>query len=231
MLNPDIRKFLLLMCLVLFPKLNTYAAETYTTPSNSSFKSYMDYRAITDTNSKQYKLQKVSETDAQGLRTYNDRYIIAVGPGFNASVCDYIDVELSTGVVLNCVVGDLKQKSHIGADGIQVGSNGNIIEFVVDTNSMSKGVKTAGDISVLKGFDGDVKSVTVHDKEADLTKPVKEKESKEEYFIVAKSKIEMPNNQALYSIEYAHEGSLNNILCSKNYYDSVEIGDIVNKLE
>ena len=41
----------------------------------------------------------------------------------------------------------------------------------------------------------------------------------------------MPNNQALYSIEYAHEGSLNNILCSKNYYDSVEIGDIVNKLE
>ena len=140
------------------------AASTYSTPTNSEFKAYMDYRKITNKKSSQYKIQEIAITDGYGLRMFDDRYCVAVGTGFNAPVGTYIDVQLTTGIVLKCVVGDIKQDAHTDAHNIQC-SNGNIIEFIVDANTLDKRVKSSGSVHKLEGFEGGVVSVTVYDKE------------------------------------------------------------------
>lgn len=139
------------------------AATTYSTPTNSEFKAYMDYRKITNKGSKAYKLQLESETDENGLRIYDGRYCVAVGTFFDAPVGTYIDVTLTTGVTLHCVVGDIKQNAHTDERNMQC-SNGNIVEFIVDTPHMDSACKHAGSMHKLPGFEGGVSSITVFDK-------------------------------------------------------------------
>lgn len=138
------------------------ANTTYTMPTNSSFKAFMAYTTITNRSSKQWQLQQEAETDENGLRTYNNRYMVAVGTFFDASVGTYIDVELSTGVVLPCVIGDIKQNIHTDSLNLQA-PNGNIVEFIIDEHVLPSYVKSAGDISKLPGFEGYVSRVTILD--------------------------------------------------------------------
>lgn len=214
-----------------------HAAEVYDVPGNSSFKSYMDYHAITNKKSKQYKLQQQCVTDANGLRVYDGYYTIAVGTGFGAGVGDYLDVKLSTGTLLHCIVGDLKQNAHTGSDNIQVSHNGNVIEFIVDTDTLNKEARTRGNISAISGFEGDVESVTVLGGTVRLgdtqpePKEVVVDDTNYEYFIVSKCSTPMVNGETIYMIEYAFRDDFNSILCSKDFYDSVTVGDVVTELE
>ena len=124
------------------------AVYLFTTRYNTSMKTYMDYRAITDTHSVQYEMQQDCYTDENGLRRYKDgdEYVVAVGSPI-AEVGDYITVELSTGEVLDCIVGDSKgdrwwhkcSKGH------------NVVEFIVDTENLDPDAKRAGDVSCIVG--------------------------------------------------------------------------------
>lgn len=141
----------------------THAATNYNiNRTNSQFKAYMPYQKITSKASKQYQLQQSATTDENGLRKYNGRYMVAVGSYFNAPVGTYLDVTLSTGTVLKCVVGDRKQDAHTDNLNLQT-PNGNIVEFIIDENTLNEEVKHRGDVSKLEGFDGYVKSVLVYD--------------------------------------------------------------------
>lgn len=165
-----IKKLIGLVSLFVFFILNPtqiLAATIYQTPDGSSFKSYMDYRTITSQSSSQYRLQKECDTDENGLRIWGDRYVVAVGTRFNAPVGTMIDVYLDTGIVLPCIVGDIKQDIHTGDDNIQVEINGNIIEFVVDERIMDPFVANKGDISYYDGFDGNVSYVVVYEPDED----------------------------------------------------------------
>ena len=130
------------------------AVYLFTTRYNTSMKTYMDYRAITDRESVQYMVQQECYTDDDGLRRYKgDEYVVAVGSKI-ADVGDYITVELSTGEVLDCIVGDSKgdrwwhkcSKGH------------NVVEFIVDVDTLDKEAKNAGDVSCIVGT-GNVKKI------------------------------------------------------------------------
>lgn len=136
------------------------AQTTYTMPNNNSFKAWESYTKLKNRSSRQYKLQQQAETDSNGLRIYNNRYMVAVGTFFDSPVGTYIDVELSTGVVLPCVIGDIKADIHTDSLNLQT-SNGNIVEFIVDTATLPDTVKSSGDVSKLSGFEGDVAKITV----------------------------------------------------------------------
>lgn len=165
---------------VLSPKENKGKAETETnvTPmtmmavftesmsvpdGNTSFKSYMDYKCITDRNSPQYKLQGECWTDKNGLRRFGDDYVIAVGSYYAESVGERLEITLDSGEEFTAVVGDFKADSHTDSthryypmsDG-----NKNVIEFIVDTGSLDKKAKRMGDISYVDGFEGNIESVT-----------------------------------------------------------------------
>lgn len=205
-------------------------AQTIETPTDSEFKSYMDYRTITSVTSKQYKLQSMCETDENGLRTYNGYYTVAVGSGFGVTVGEYIDVQLSTGNVLHCIVGDMKQDAHTDAANIQA-HNGNIVEFIVDIWKLDSTARQSGNISDIEGFDGYVASVRTLDS---ATLEVEEQEPivlSTEYLVLAKSSVPLQDNNILYSVDYMFDGMYSSIICTKDFYDSVSVGDILTVLE
>ena len=75
--------------------------ELYDTPDNCHFKSFMDYRTITDKTSKQFDMQNnEAYTDVNtGLRMVNDRYCIAVGSFYTKTIGKKIDVVLENGTI------------------------------------------------------------------------------------------------------------------------------------
>ena len=115
-------------------------------PTNTGFKSYMSYKAITKVNSPQYKLQQWAHTDPQGFRQYEGRYCVAVGLGVNAEVGSYIDVVLENGTHIQCIVGDIKASQDTDSNNIFT-NNGCCCEFIVDKDYLIQSVKTSGDCS------------------------------------------------------------------------------------
>lgn len=111
------------------------------------FKTYMDYRAITNKNSVQWQMQQLAVTDEDGFRKYDGKYMVAVGSYYASSCGKELKVTLDTGNVLDVVVGDLKQDRHTDSTNRYVVGNGNILEFIVDTKKLSSISKKMGDVS------------------------------------------------------------------------------------
>jgi len=145
-------------------------------PENSGFKSYMSYEAIGNSKSKTSQLQQRAVTGDYGIRTVDGRYCVAVGSYFNAKVGDPIDVTLDTGVVLYCIVGDRKQDAHTDAElHYKAPVNGNVVEFIVDTDVMPKEARRSGSLHVLPGLEGTVTNVVVYsDSEPEITNTIKQ---------------------------------------------------------
>ena len=128
---------------------------------DTDFKSYMDYRCITDTHSTQYRLQQDAETDENGLRTYHGRYMVALGT-YYGEVGDELTITLDSGECFDVVIGDIKadcdtdktNRYHPMANG-----GGNVIEFIVDTKELPKKARYMGTISAIDGFDGNVEKI------------------------------------------------------------------------
>ena len=115
--------------------------------SKTQFKSYMSYSVISRS-SQQGKLQQLAETEANGLRTVDGYYTIAVGSGCNVSIGQRVDVCLQSGVIIPCCVGDIKADKDTDERNL-VTSNGCATEFIVDTSTLPRFVKTMGDVSYL----------------------------------------------------------------------------------
>lgn len=137
----------------------------YSMPKTSGFKSFMSYRAITDTKSYQYKLQSVSYTGKYGIRQVNNRYCVAVGTAFSSEIGVYFDLILENGEVIPCILGDVKSNRHTNAQNIITLSNGCASEFIVDTNCLNKNVKISGDISSsCKAWKSRIVTIRVYEK-------------------------------------------------------------------
>lgn len=140
--------------------------EIYKVPDTTGFKSYMDFRAITDETSKQYEIQYTyAYTGSYGIRMVNDRYCIALGTYFNAEVGQYIDLVLKNDVVIPCVLAEIKDDKHTDSNNIVTLHNGCATEFVVDSDMLLDDVKIIGDISYSdSNWGSPVVEVIVHDK-------------------------------------------------------------------
>lgn len=140
----------------------------YDTPPDNSFKSYMDYRTITDTTSKQYELQKQADTDKYGMRMIDDKYCVAVGSYYTTSVGQVIDIIMQNGSIIHCIVADLKQDIHTDATNRQ-NPNGSIVEFLVDTDVLHRRIQRVGDISYIDTvwnvnlFSGEIDTIRVYE--------------------------------------------------------------------
>lgn len=121
---------------------------------DTSFKSYMDYKYITNTDSVQYELQQDAWTDENGLRRYGDEYMVAVG-SYYGDVGDHIEITLDTGEVLECIIGDSKGDRYYHL----CGKGANVVEFIVDTHKLDKTVTKMGDCSWIDGLEGQVLTI------------------------------------------------------------------------
>lgn len=208
--------------------LTAHAKVIYDVPNNSEFKAYMDYRTITSVNSTQYKIQQKCITDSNGVRCCNGRYTVAIGTGFKASAGTYIDVKLSSGKVLKCIVGDIKQDIHTDSTNMQVSGNGNVVEFIVDSNILPKTVKNQGTLSALDEFSGYVDTITTYSKE-DMESVKWEQESVDlsstsERLVLNKYTINVADND-LYIVEYESDNDYNTLEVDVETFNSLIINE------
>lgn len=138
----------------------------YDVPSTSGFKSYMDYRTITATSTRQYKLQnRYAEIGDYGIRMVNGRYCIALGSYFTDDVGQYVDLILENGTVIPCVLADQKSDVHTDSNNIVTVHSGCASEFIVGIDSLDYMTKICGDISYCnETWDSPVKTVKVYNK-------------------------------------------------------------------
>lgn len=116
---------------------------------------YMDYRAITDTSSKQWALQQTAWTDSQGLRRIGDDYCVALGT-FYGQVGDRFRITTDRGNVYTVQMADAKGYDsngwyHVAGDG-----KINLVEFIVATEYLPNEVTLHGDCGVLENIGGNV---------------------------------------------------------------------------
>ena len=132
------------------------------------FKTYMDYRCITDSASIQYQLQQQAWTDEQGLRRIASDYLVAMGTGWLENGCgERFSVTLDTGTTFTVQVGDVKADCHTDPPHCYrpCGSGANVLEFIVDTSALDTAVCNAGTISAYPAFSGNIVALTPLDSE------------------------------------------------------------------
>ena len=219
---------------VLCTSLTVSAKSTYDVPNNSEFKAFMDYRTITSVNSKQYKLQENCVTNEDGVRLYDGRYTVAIGTGFDADVGTHIDVHLSTGKTLKCVVGDIKRNRDTDATNMQVSHNGNIVEFIVDTDKLPSCVIRDGTLSSLENFSGYVDKITKYNEE-DMQDIVWNFDSNQtcsgtERLVLDKYTIAV-GDAVLYIVEYESNDDYNTIEVDVDTFNNLIVNESIISIE
>ena len=146
-------------------KENNYTLEEMKIPNcDTSFKSYMDYRYITNKASDQYKLQLSAWTDNMGLRRVDNYYLVAMGTYYSDNIGDKFRITLENGNTFDVMIGDVKADIHTEKNNMYstvYNSDGsfksaNVIEFSVDKKTISKKVKLWGDVSAYDEFAGNI---------------------------------------------------------------------------
>ena len=128
--------------------------------TDGAFKTYMDYRTITNKNSIQYQMQTQAFTDSDGFRIYDDCYMVAVGTAYAQSCGVKFDITLEDGTIIHCITGDIKSDAHTDSTNRFIPHNGNIVEFIVDTKKLSSLSRKMGDISY-SGLHGGIIKIEV----------------------------------------------------------------------
>lgn len=148
-----------------------YKSTRYVTKSlpdcDTWFKAYMSYKAITNTNSDQYKIQQSAWTDENGLRRYGDDYLVAMGTYYTDKCYTRFLVEFEDGDTITVMVGDIKQDRHTDSKNMYsaiTDSNGrfisaNVLEFIVDTSVLDRKAKNLGSVHYIDGLGGNIVSI------------------------------------------------------------------------
>lgn len=134
---------------------------------NTEFKTYMDYRCITDKTSAQYELQQFAWTDEDGFRRIGDDYIVAMGIYYAENVGDRFNITLDTDNEITVIIGDIKQDIHTDYfnqytpiyDENGIFFSGNVLEFIVDTDVLPKIPRRLGTVSYFDNLKGNIKSI------------------------------------------------------------------------
>lgn len=135
---------------------------------NSSFKTYMDYRTITNKLSPQYNFIKTwGWSDNNGFMRANgerdlgvtdDYYMIALGSYYGTEIGTKYKIITDTGNVFYGVLCDQKDDAHTNSTH-QYASNNDVVEFIVDTRMLIPTVKRMGSANVYMPLNGNIASI------------------------------------------------------------------------
>lgn len=124
-------------------------------PPGHSFKSYTNYRLL-NSNTPQGRLQTLAYSDENGLRKVGEYYCVALGSYYGTTIGDCYIVTLSSGNSFKMTLCDVKADIHTDINNQYTLANSCITEFYVDYSCFNYYAKSAGNISVLPGFDGSI---------------------------------------------------------------------------
>ena len=129
---------------------------------DTDFKTYMDYRAITDTDSVQYDMQLEAYTDGLGIRRIGTDVCVALGTGYADSCGERFRITLDSGNSFTAVVGDIKADSHTDPTNRYVElweGQGDMVEFIVDTDELDEEIRIMGSIGEYDKYSGNVTGI------------------------------------------------------------------------
>lgn len=129
---------------------------------NTDFKTYMDYRTITDTSSVQYDLQQDAYTDSMGIRRIGSDVCVALGTGYADSCGERFEITLDSGNSFTAIVGDIKADTHTDPTNRYVElweGHGDMVEFIVDTAKLDDEIRIMGSVGEYEKYSGSVISI------------------------------------------------------------------------
>lgn len=164
----------LLTAILLLTTTPTYAlTPSYTslgvpTNVNTSFKTFMDYRAITNKASAQYKYIKqwgwrdeqgfMRATGERDLGITDDYYLIALGSYYGTEIGTKYRITTDTGNVFYGILADQKDDKHTNSTN-QYAANKDVVEFLVDTRYLNKSVRRMGSANVYMPLNGRIAKI------------------------------------------------------------------------
>ena len=124
---------------------------------------YMDYRAITDTSSKQWTLQQTAWTDSDGFRRIGDDYCVALGT-YYGNIGDRFKITTDKGNVYTAIEADAKGTDAVFYDDIHswyhyAGNGCNVVEFIVQTEYLPSAVTISGSCGAVDYLSGNIVSI------------------------------------------------------------------------
>lgn len=126
-------------------------------------KFFTDYRYYSLWYTPHYRLQQSAWTDEQGLRRYNNDYIVALGSFYSTDIGDRFEITLDTGKIFTVILGDGKVDADCDSKNmytpcVDYGGNAaaNLLEFVIDENVLSSEVYNYGSLDYLDEFKGNI---------------------------------------------------------------------------
>ncbi|MCC8042021.1 MAG: hypothetical protein LIO69_00600 [Oscillospiraceae bacterium] len=129
---------------------------------DTAFKTYMDYRTITDTSSVQYEMQQEAYTDSQGIRRIDGDVCVALGTAYAESCGERFIITLDSGNSFTAVVGDIKADSHTDETNSYVWlweGCGDMVEFIVDSERLDEDIRIMGSMGEYEEYSGNVTSI------------------------------------------------------------------------
>ena len=128
-------------------------------PMGAKSKTYMDYRAITNQSSNQWKLLQTMTVCEDGFIRDEDGFIAAALGSYFGPIGSRYVFTLEGGKELKIIKADQKQDRHTCEDNIFGLDNWDIIEFVVDSSKMpiwANGYVYGGNFNNCEAYAGDV---------------------------------------------------------------------------
>ncbi|MGN0641743.1 MAG: hypothetical protein ACI4JJ_01235 [Huintestinicola sp.] len=144
------------------------SSEEYITASlplpkvDTDFKTYMDYRKITDTSSVQYDMQQEAYTDPQGIRRIDGDVCVALGTAYADSCGKRFEITLDSGNTFTAITADIKADSDTDPSNRYVElweGSGDMVEFIVDTERLDSFVRLMGSIGEYEAYSGNITSI------------------------------------------------------------------------
>lgn len=136
----------------------------YDVPFGNSFKAYMPYTAITSRSSSQWELQQKAYTGTYGIRQVSGRFCVAIGTYYGTKIGRKFDIIMNNGTVIPCITSDVKADAHTDSTNRQTMSDGSIVEFIVDINSLKSSARFHGDISYCEdGWMGEISKFRIYE--------------------------------------------------------------------
>lgn len=125
--------------------------------SNSESKLWMDYRAVTDTRSKQYHILRNSEIGSDGILRYNGYICVALGQRYGR-VGDKFSIKIHNHEV-KAIMADAKRWEDTQGGNGWNDPYGNVLEIIVHDGSINSRSKAMGDMNYTDTLHGPVREI------------------------------------------------------------------------
>lgn len=123
----------------------------------SGVKRFMDYRTITDRTTSQWVLQQEAVTDEYGFRRYGGAYMVAMGTYYAQTCGDVFEIVLDSGFSFTALVSDIKRDCD--TDEKNQHREGNVVEFIVDSDAIPRDAALMGDMSYGTAMQGEIVAI------------------------------------------------------------------------